>query len=219
VPRVAVHISTMDLRSHPVPLKDAPEMKIFTAKCVEAHLLGKHPYRTMKDLKVALELLDPNRKPWERQRLEYQIMKGRKTLATRSAEGSPYDGNFAEGFLVDDGDIDLSVFDQGTVAPPETNTGGGRPKGTTLEASRKLKKVKAQLLDSVTKAWDAAKNENGHDGEIFDGAAGPSRRCVGLGVLISEKTEKYIGLFPVFSRSSGFKQSDICWRKSAKIGC
>jgi hypothetical protein len=80
--------------------------------------------------------------------------------------------------------------------PPETHIGGGRPKGTTLEASRKLKKVKVQQLDSETKAWDAAKNENDHGGEILDGAGGPSRRCVGLGVLISEKTEKYQGLFP-----------------------
>jgi hypothetical protein len=140
------------------------------------------------DLKVALELFDPNQKPWERQRLEYHINRGGKKLARRSAERSPSEGNLTEGFLIDDGGIDLTAFEEGTLATPETSTGGGRPKGTTLEASRKLKKVKAQLLDSATKAWDAAKNEHADAGEVIDGAAGTSRRCVGLGAVIREKT-------------------------------
>jgi hypothetical protein len=56
-------------------LKEAAEINIFTAKFVEAHLLGKQPYRTIKDIKFALEVSDPNRKPWERQRLKYERKK------------------------------------------------------------------------------------------------------------------------------------------------
>ena len=81
--------------------------------------------------------------------------------------------------------IDTSIFDDdGDVAAEARGVLGGRPKGTTYEASRLAKKAKQQSLDSATKAWRAELDSRAED------SAAPRRDASVLESICAEKQQK-----------------------------
>jgi hypothetical protein len=155
------------------------QMKAFTHDAVGLHLLGQYPYKEEEDLITALEAADNNKKEWGRQRLQYQISKIMSQMAaeqrepqptqgrgqTRPAEYSPSDNDLTEGFAVgnDAVPLDMTLFEEPPTGAaerepvvdaerePAVNVRGGRPVGTTIQASRDLKKAHASMVDSATK--------------------------------------------------------------------
>ena len=136
--------------------KNAKEFKPLVRASVKGYLLGT-TFKTKKTQAEALEAADPRAQPWGRTRLAYQIdeaMKGltdgaekkRATGRTRPAEISPSVADLTEGIAFGLGEGDSPVV-------PVVNPLGGRPQGSTLEASRKHKKVREGLVDSAAKAY------------------------------------------------------------------
>ena len=151
-------------------LETPGQMKAFVHDAVGLHLLGQYPYKNKDDLVAALNAADPKGAVWERQRLEYYVNKIRGKMLEeqkrpkqrRPAEGSPSDTNVTEGFGVGTraDPLNMDLFDNelppaaAAEEPPQPpNPLGGRPSGSTNEASRLLKKANASLLDSAAKAW------------------------------------------------------------------
>ena len=147
-------------------------MKAFVHDAVGLHLLGQYPYKNKGDLIAALNAADPNGAVWNRQRLEYYVKKIRgKMLEDQQrlkqrhpAEGSLSDTNVTEGFGVGtgvDNALNMDIFETQPPAaaaaeeppPLPPNPLGGRTSGTTKDASRHLKKIKAVFLDSVSEAY------------------------------------------------------------------
>jgi len=189
-------------------LETAGQMTAFVNDAVGLHLLGRYPYKNKDDLVAALNSADPNGAVWERQRLEYYVKKirgkmleeQRQPKQRRPAEGSPSDTDVTEGFGVGtsaDNALNMEIFDTEPPAaaaaedpppPPPPNPLGGRPSGTTKEVSRHIKKTKAALVDSVSKAY-VRKVADLEAAAAAEGKPTPSRKGL-LKDLTEEKVEK-----------------------------
>lgn len=172
-------------------------------EAVRMHILGEFPYQSRTELVKALEAADPKEgAEWNRTRLDYQLTKVKREMMAgapsraRGAEISPSDANLTEGFGVGEADgstglmgLDLTLLGE---ASPTTETAapnplGGRPEGTTKEASRRAKKAKEALLDSASKAYAKKKEEYAADKE----AGRPISSTGAMKAIIAEKVEKY----------------------------
>ena len=164
--------------------KKAKDFKPFVRESVSGYLLGTS-FKTKKALADALEAFDPHEQPWGRTRLAYQIGEGMKRLTagaeteratgrTRAAEVSPTDADLTEG-------IAFGLEEDDAPLIPVVNPLGGRPKGSTLEASRKHKKVKEALMDSAVKAYSERKAA-AEGGRVTKGA---------MDAIMDEKIDKY----------------------------
>ena len=151
-------------------------MKEFIAFAVESYLEDK---LTRDELEKALEQADPDKKPWYRQRVQYQIrsVKEKRVSMTgtkRTGDGSPSTSNLTTGTgesfeLGEDDEIDMDLTAAESVSEAEwvaaasqPKPTGGRPTGSNYEASRKIKQAKKDALNSATKAY-AAERQAGQD--------------------------------------------------------
>jgi len=191
----------------------APDKESFHLRVdvvVGMHIMQKKPFENRDAVLEALSRADPERKEWNRQRLDYQVNRiiqeeqkkkaleeSKKRPATRSPAVSPFNGQYQEGFPVDGriGHIDhlglnlqgMDLDEPPANAPPPANPRGGRPVGTTIAASKELKKINAALFDSATRAWALAKA----------GTEAPERGA--LLAMLTRKAETYRSLYPSLS--------------------
>ena len=102
-----------------------------------------------------------------------RLTAGAETALTRAAEVSPTDANLTEciAFGLEEDDAPLI---------PVVNPLGGRPQWSTLEASRRHKKVKDDLMNSVAKAYSERKAAA--EGRVVKGA---------MDDIMAEKLDKY----------------------------
>ena len=181
---------------------DKESFRLRVDEVVAMYIMKQKPFDSREAALEALNRADPENKEWTRQRLDYQVNRvlqeeqqkkalaeSKKRPATRSPAASPFDGQ--EGFPVD-GHIDhLGLNLQGmdldkppANPPPRANPRGGRPVGTTIAASKEVKKVNAALIDSATRAWALAK----------EGTEAPERGA--LVAMLTRKAESYRALYP-----------------------
>jgi hypothetical protein len=160
-----------------LPVKTSRELPLRSQRCMNAkqmkdcvhdyvgqHLLGRSGFRTIEELVAKLEKKDPDAKSkWTEHRLRYHfrkvnaaIMLEQQNSTKHPAGGAPQEDH-ASG-------LDLTFFDDTSPEAPKSPRKpledadsryplGGRPKGTTKEAARAAKRVKAALVDSAVKAW------------------------------------------------------------------
>ena len=91
------------------------------------------------------------------------VAEQRRPAVRCPTDGLPSEADVTEGFRVGNGAdnaLNMDIFETQPPAaaaeeppPLPPNPLGGRPSGTTKDASRHLKKTKAALLDSVSKAY------------------------------------------------------------------
>ena len=171
------------------------QMKTFIHEAVECYLMGRAPYKTRAELASALEARDPDKKEWGRERLKYHLIRVMLEMSNppvrvgtaRAAPTPPSRHNLTEGEpAAAAAGIDTSIFgdDDDDVAAEARGVLGGRPKGTTYEASRLAKKAKQKSPDSATKAWRAELDSRAED------SAAPRRDASVLESICAEKQQK-----------------------------